>query len=475
MPVNTTAEAYDDYEHIWLKCRDVIDGQESIHLAGELYLPKLSGQDKTEYDAYVSRALFYNATQRTVDAMSGLLFRKQPIMTLPSGLDAWIKDIDLRGNSLHTFVEDIADEIMRVGRFGLLIDYPQIELQEETEITIAQAEAVNMRPFFVRYSTESIINWRTTSINNQKVLSLLVLTESAETPLDEFQTDTYTVYRVLDLFDGKYRQRLFKETTAQGSKEVTFVQIGGDVFPLKNGAPMDRIPFVFFTPRGNDVEIEKPPLLDLVNVNLSHYLSTADLEHGAHFTGLPTAVVIGHTLDATAKLKIGSSEAWVFSEADADAKYLEFTGQGLEALERRIDKKEQQMAALGARMLANEKAAAETAETHTIKRQGENSALASIAQAISDGVIKALTIMAEWGGMTGEIKYALNKDFIPVSMEPAMIVALVQAWQSGGIAFSDFVTNLQRGEIIDSERTPEDIKAELELEGPLLGNEDDAE
>jgi hypothetical protein len=120
----------------------------------------------------------------------------------------------------------------------------------------------------------------------------------------------------------------------------------------------------------------------------------ADLEHGAHFTGLPTPIITGHNLGEDETFSIGSTTAWVlpneytdvkYLEFTTDVKYLEFTGQGLGALESRLVSKERQMATLGARLLVEEKAAVEAAETHNIKRQGENSALSSVAESISSG------------------------------------------------------------------------------------------
>lgn len=470
MPVDTQHEEYDLNKKIWSKCRDVVSGQEQIHLSGEVYLPKLTGQTKKEYDAYVSRALFYNATQRTVDAMAGLLFRKDPVQANPLGIDPLLQNIDLKGNTLNVFVEDIADEVLAVGRFGLLVEHPEFV---EGVISKADAESNNVRPFFVKYLAEDIINWETTTINNEKKLSRVVLREhdTVVSPVDEFETESILQYRVLDLDEGKYRQRIYQDD-GTGKKQYTLVE---EKYPIMDNAYMNEIPFIPISSKGNEIGCTKSPIIDLVNVNISHYRTTADLEHGAHFTGLPTPVVTGHTAEEDDDpLYIGSTKAWVFTEPDAQASFLEFNGSGLDALEKRLEKKENQMATLGARMLASEKAAAETAETHLIKRQGENSALASIAQSISDGVLKALAILAKWSGNDGEVDYRINKDFIPTKMSSQDLVAVLGAWQSGAIAYSDLVENLQRGEIVDTERTPEEIKSEIDLDGPgIIENPDD--
>jgi hypothetical protein len=445
---------------IWQKCRDVIEGQEAIHLSTTKYLPRLSGMTTAEYNAYLSRTTFYNATQRTVDAMSGLLFRKEPVtIKMSAALTELCKDIDLQGNTLQSFVEQIADEVMSVGRIGVLVDYPTVELAEGTEITVAQAEQSNLRPFIASYKAEDIWDWKTGSVNNKKVLIKLVLHEVAEEadPSDEFKTKYVDKVRVLDLVEGIYRQRIYK----LNNKEYVFEK---ETLPTINSATLDYIPFVFFNPKNNEADVAKPPLLDLVNVNISHYKTTGDLEHGAHFVGLPTAVITGHRLLKDEVLKIGSSTAWVFAEPEAKASYLEFTGQGLDALEKRLTKKEEQMATLGARMLATEKAAAESAEAHSIKRQGENSVLGRISNSISSGVVQLLVIIADWIKDSENVEYELSKDFVPSTMTAQDLTALVSAWQQGAIGFTDLIKALQKGEIVDPERTPEKIAEEAAIE-----------
>ena len=467
MPVDTKHPQYQRMENIWKKARDVIAGQEAIHQAGELYLPKLSGQKDQDYKNYLRRALFYNATQRTLDAMSGLLFRKDPKVQVPRPMEPWLDNIDLNGNSLQTFAETTADEVLSVGRYGVLVDHP---VRTEEVVSAADAERVGFRPFLTGYKAEDIINWNTVVINNKKILNLVVLTETVTVTnkADEFDHEYVTKYRVLDLDEeGFYRQRIYiEDTSGVNVQEKIIRQEGEDIYPTRNGEKMRAIPFLIISSKDADFDVVKPPMLDLINVNVSHYKTSADLEHGAHFTGLPTVITTGHTLEDGKKLKIGSASAWVFPEPEANAFFLEFKGEGLEALEKRMDVKQQQMATLGARLLADESAMAETAEAHIIKRQGENSALCTIATNVSHGIQVGLKVMAEWVNLPSEdIVYQINKDFLPSTMEPAMILALLQSVQSGSLSFSEFVRNLQQGEIISADKTPEDIMAEIDASG----------
>lgn len=474
MAIDTEHPEYKNKKEQWEKLRDCSAGQESVQGQGTKYLPKLSGQSDEDYKAYKGRAAFYNATGRTVDGLSGMVFRKSPVINVPEGLKPYLNDITLNGMSLMGFAEELIDDSITVGRAGILVDFPSTP----AGVTRAQAEAANIRPFMKHYTAENIFNWKVEGINNTQVLTQVRLWECAEVPGgNEFDSSERKQIRVLDLdpSNGNYRQRVFiKVKNAQGVEE--WQQLGLDVVPTKNGMPLKAIPFYFVGVKNGMPSVDKPPLIDLANINLSHYVSTADLEHGAHFTGLPTAVITGHTDVAedgqnAQEYRIGAATAWVFPNPETKVQYLEFNGQGLEALEKRIEKKEQQMAFLGARMLQPEKAGIEAAQTVQIRQMGEVSVLASLTEATSETIEKALAFMSDWAGFGDKVEFHLNKDFIAVAMTAQELTALLATWQAGGIAFEDFLDNLKRGEIVREERTADEIRSEVEQENPFQGND----
>jgi hypothetical protein len=448
MPVNTKHADYSKNKQLWENCEHATQGQSEIHAHGVQYLPRLSGQNDDEYKAYVKRALFYNATARTVDGLTGMLFLKPPKIEYPTAMQGIIDDVTMTGLSLHQFAEMVADDIMVFGRCGVLVDYPPIT----NASTMAEMAQLGARPYATKYDAESIINWKTKRVNNVQMLSMAVLKESAQVAKDEFESETVTRYRVLDL-DVIYRQRVFEE-----DKQGLITQIGDDIFPLMNGNTMSFIPFEFIGVRDNSPCVDKPPLLDLVDVNLSHYRTSADLEHGRHFTGLPTPVVCGVQLESGQSLSIGSAKAWVFPDPQASASFLEFTGQGLGELREAMREKESMMATLGARMLAPESKGIESAQTASIHRAGENSVLASISQSISISLTHILEWLRDWSNIAGEVLVELNRDFVPPTMTAQDLTALVTAWQSGAISHNALFEQLKQNDIIAADKTFEDEK-----------------
>jgi hypothetical protein len=448
---------------VWKRCRDVVSGEDAVHKAGVEYLPKLQEQTPQEYSAYVMRAPFYNATARTVDGLVGMVLRKEPAVEAPAALDAIREDMTLTGCALPELSEQLLREVISVARAGVLVEYP---VQIMGPLTQAQAAAMNRRPYATLYKAEHIINWRPERVNNALQPVMIVLAETVTEWVSTFESKQIDQRRALLLEEGRYVQRLYR----QGDKNA-WEQWGPDIVPLMNGAPLTYIPFVAFGPDRNELGCQKPPIMDLVTLNLSHYRTVADYEHGAHFTGLPMLFLAGVQLGEGEKVMLGSQAAVVATDPTADGKYIEFTGQGLGALKDRAAEKEAQMAAIGARMLAPEKAGVEAEGTIRMRHAGESAVLSTIAKMIGAGLTRVLRIMADWEGVPAEVLVTMNTDFVDLTMTPQEIDSLVAAWQRGAISRETLFDNLKRGEVIPEGRDFEEESAAIENEAPTLAPE----
>src|SRR5688500_6368051 len=146
--------------------------------------------------------------------------------------------------------------------------------------------------------------------------------------------------RQLTLQNGFYEQIIWRKDTKATWTEYSRIA------PMMQGAPMKEIPFYFLGPKERDCEVQEPPIEDLVYVNLSHYMNSADIENGAHVSGLPTPYITGMEPDDSAPLNIGTNTAWILPNAEATVGYLQVGNEGFASLENLMDRKEQQMAAL---------------------------------------------------------------------------------------------------------------------------------
>ena len=464
MAVNAKHPEYSKNLTKWQLMRDALAGE----VAKEKYVPKLSDQEAEEYSAYVGRAEFYNATARTQVALTGLLFAKPPKVELPEALKTIGENISLDDDTLEALAKNIANECLSVGRCGVLVDLPSVEKADYSKL---EAERLNLRAYATLYKAENIINWKTTKINGSNVTSLVVLAETyAEPTQDEFVDKIKTRYRVLDLHDGYYRQRVFSETKA-GNFEVV-----SEIYPSANERKLEYLPFTFFNVNDLKTAVEKPPLLDLAKVNISHFRSEVDLEHGTHFTALPTPYVTGYQGESSEKLKIGSTAVWVINDPSAKVGFLEFSGAGLSTLENRIAVKEKRMSILGARLLLDEKKTAEATETLQMRKSGENAVLTSVASTISEGIVSFLKDIAFFENIAGEnLIYEINTDYNLTMIEPQLLAQIIAGIQSGDIPNEVLYDALLKGELMPKTiQSYEDYQAKLEQATPQVTPSDEA-
>ncbi len=463
MAVNAKHPEYSKNLTKWQLMRDALAGE----VAKEKYVPKLSDQEAEEYSAYVGRAEFYNATARTQVALTGLLFAKPPKVELPEALKTIAENVSLDDDTLEALAKNIADECLSVGRCGVLVDLPSVEKADYSKL---EAERLNLRAYATLYKAENIINWKTTKINGSNVTSLVVLAETyAEPTQDEFVDKIKTRYRVLDLHEGYYRQRVFSETKA-GNFEVV-----SEIYPSANGRKLEYLPFTFFNVNDLKTAVEKPPLLDLARVNISHFRSEVDLEHGTHFTALPTPYVTGYQGETEGKLKIGSTAVWVINDPSAKVGFLEFSGAGLSTLENRIAVKEKRMSILGARLLLDEKKTAEATETLQMRKSGENAVLTSVAATISEGIVSFLKDIAFFENIAGEnLIYEINTDYNLTMIEPQLLAQIIAGIQSGDIPNEVLYDALLKGELMPKTiQSYEDYQAKLEQAAPQVTPSDE--
>ena len=337
---------------------------------------------------------------------------------------------------------------MSVSRLGILVD------ADGEEVVYAEL-----------YKAENVINWRTMRIEGKEEVVMVVLQEEySDLESDQFEVKKAMQIRVLHLTKGLQRTEekymYWQQVYRKGidNNKDTWIEFGDPIIPMRKGAKLERLPFIFVNPNSLTPEVEKPVLLDLVDVNLSHYRTSADLEHGAHYTALPTAWIAGFNPDNT--YSIGSGEAWVSEKTDAKAGYLEFTGQGLDSLMALKASKEQLMAVLGARMLEDQKKASEAADTHRIRQSGESGALSVVVGTATQALTQALKLIIWWkgGSEDADVEYTLNDDFVDSRMQPDELVAFMKLWQSASISQDTFLFNLQRGEILPPDVTIDDEK-----------------
>jgi len=473
MPVDTPCQSYQENIAQWSRVRDCLAGSDVIKSKGTTYLPKPAGLSNSDFDDYTMRAEFYPATARTLDGLAGAVFRKDPLMTVPEAQEKLLEEATLRGEDITTFAKRVVRDVISVGRFGSLVDF-----DESME-----------KPFVAGYRAENIINWRVTVIDRRPVVTLIVLKEAAYAPDadDPFATVEVERWRVLLLGHAEaedvgplvYSQQVWEKR----EEDKDPMQIGGTIIPTRRGKPLEKIPFTFFGPFDLSPDPQKAPLLDLSDVNLSHYRTSAELEEGAYFTGLPMYWVAGRMQgsqdEGEVEFTVGSRQALLLEEGST-AGVLSVDGGDMGILKTLMDDKEKRMAVLGARILEDQKAGVEAAATVTMRHAGESSLLSSISGTCSKGMAQVVEDLVWWDGVEPkDIGFELNKDFISGQIAPSELVQLVAAYQQGALGPKAFFKAMQDGERVPHEWTLEDWLKDIddgrELLDAQMANEDDGD
>lgn len=437
MPANSTHPKYDAALPRWQRCIDAYGGSDTIKAATITYLPLLTTQHDDQYKAYLNRALFYGATERTVQGLTGASIARPFECKLPTRLKHMEKEATPNKGSLQSLVKTTVLELLKTGRLGLLVDRGTYE---------------GNKPYIVNYDATQITNWQETDgVPTLITLKECVYEKSAD---DAYVTKEVEQWRELRIEDGSYKVILWRKKVEQGVVTDELVPVN-TIVPLQRGKPLTAIPFVVINADGIGLNISKPPLLSVVDVNISHYQNSADLEHGRHLTGLPTPVVTGAELKPGETLLLGSSKAWIFKNDNADAKFLEFTGQGLGSLVTALTEKERMMAVLGARLLEGQKASVEAAETVRLRGAGDTYTLGSINTSAADGLSLALSYADQWEGGDGNVTMEPNLQFVDTKLSAEDITALLGAFNSSAISLETFLWNLQHGERLQPDSTVE--------------------
>lgn len=436
---DTRHSEYNNWLGVWGRIRDGLAGQDAIKAKSTIYLPKLNGQEQASYDAYLKRARYINFPKRVLNIALGQLFRKNPVI---EGIDEeYLDNINLAGRDFNYFSRMIAREVMVTNRIGILVDYSECQ----------------KRPYLTAYKAENIINWQTQIIDGIVKLSRVVLEGEIEQPKagDPYQLEAVKVWKELYLEEesGVYMTRDWKKLTTANAQGEQFELIGESI-PVLNGAIFDYIPFYICTSDGIVTEISESAMIDLVDVNLGHYINSADYENMLHWTGARTILAKGW--DEKKSFPVGG----VACLPDAgDASFLEASSDS--ALQEAMKRKEEQMSVIASSFITGKGRYVASAETATKTSQGEYATLADISNALSVCMKTIMLLFNEWANGKEDVNIEFNTEFEEVTLNPQVAVTWSGLVNSGLMSWETFFYNMKSKNVYQTGRTIEEEEAAI--------------
>lgn len=446
------------------KGRALMGGTEAMRVAGKTYLPRFPKESEDAYQVRLKASWLFNGYKKTAADMTGRVFAKSVELAgdAPAQIVEWCENIDLQGRDLSTFARAVfEDAISGPGIAYIMVDAPR----RQDGVTIAQAQAQNLRPFLTHLEAESILGWRSETINNVRTLTQLRIMECVDLPdpEDEFATVEVEQVRVLDLIDGNVQVRLFRKV--DGERDGKWYLFDGP-FPI--GIGIDEITVVPFYACRDDFFTGEPLLQDLADINIAHWQSQSDQRNILHFARVP--ILFGSGFDSNAPIEIGSQRAVMAPMADAKLQWVEHSGKAIEAGRQDLKDLEFQMETFGLQLLIA-KPAAQSATGEALDAAKETSTLSMTADALQDALEQALLWACRYAGINASPSVLVNKDFGVHPMASQDILAMLQLVLNGVISQATFIEEMVRRGAIRADINPDEEHQRV-LQDQLAGMAD---
>ena len=402
------------------------------------YVPRISDQSESDWQAYVGRAAFFGVVQPTVTALVGSLTRKP--FELSSG-----EFPSTSYGSADVFLQYLFRDQFLGGRAVI-----QVDVDED-----GKAKLIN-------FDASNIINWG----SDFAVVKECTLEKD---PANRFNQVPVTRYRELYIDEnGIYQNRLWEMQGKAGRGKWVAVE---QPTMLVKGEPLNYLPLFPMTPFDNTWDVYTPPLFTQAAQNLQHFKQSVDLAHYAHFMALPTPVITGdlasyeeevfdgaaigvaaqtesgrRTVTRQANFLLGSTTQPLHLDKEATAAYLEVSGASFTMLRDNLKDIEERMFLSGSRLLSIKKGV-ESVEALQVRAGAESAILETVVNAAETALNKVLALVAEIN-RTPTQTIALNKDFTGGDMDPAQIKALLDLYAAEAITLDQFQSALYDGEVV---------------------------
>jgi hypothetical protein len=405
-------------------------------------------------------------TGRTVNALIGIVFNRSAVVNgIPKKLENAFRFPTRNNTTFDAFLKKVCRELVTLGRYGVMLDMD------------ANANVAQM-PYFAGFTAENILDWQETVIDGRLVPTEVVLREireqrgsfgSSKTCITiirrlvlEFSTDRQDFIYVQYVYEG--------EGTSVDVETIAPVRI----VPTRNGVPFNRIPFTFLGAIDNTPDIDRSPIADIAALNIAHYRSYAQLEHSRHFTAMPVFYAQVPTGSAEKTYRLGSSIVWEVAPGEKPG-IIEMNGAGLSGLVEACSQKEDQISALGGRLMANgSRSTAESDNALKLKEGNERSILLNIVFSVSEGMTDMVKKWVYWAGVdkADDIEVELNKEFLTDTLGARELRAVYAMYLDGVVPLTVLHYYLQKAEVIPDWMNVDQFKGLLGDETEFKNNPD---
>lgn len=442
---------------------DVHGGTKSMRKKGEKYLPKAPFETEKKYKVRLNAAVAFNALKRTVMGLTGMIFRRDPVLSddMDTGIAEATDDIDRRGHKLPVFMHRIAKHALRDGHVWIHVEAPRAGAAADR----AQERAKGLRPYWIPVKKAEAINWRSEIRDGEPVLTLFVYRTGGIEPDGLFGEREVDQIRVLRETVMGVRGELWEFREKTKDTPAHWLQV--DEYPIAN----ERVPVVFLPSNESGAAFEsEPPLIDLAYEQIEHYRVRSERQKSLSFTAVSVPYVFGKDVvddDGNSKVKWSADSVMLLNDPDATAGMIESAGNGLAAQKDELSDIEARMASLGMQMLVRpsgpQPGSGDVTATSDLLRRTETEApLVLFADAIETAANEGLKLHAGYGVKKPDPgTITINRDFHDKLLDPQTAKVLHEMVASGDLSRETFWGRLVEGELLDESFDAKEERARI--------------
>lgn len=457
---DATSSSYDLMLPRWRKMEHVLGGTETMRAAGGEYLMQFPHETEDNFNLRLQFATLFNMTELTLESWVGRPF-SDPVV-LNEGMAEPVReilenDVDLLGNNVDVFCRNWFRSGLSKALSHVLVEFPRVEpkLGSDGEViprTLEDDRRDQLRPFWTLIPPESVIFAACKTVNGQEILTEVRILEEVMV-LDGFVEVCKT--RIRRLLPG--RVEIWEEQQMKNSRKKEWMMT--EDYP----SGIDYIPLVTFYANRSGFMLGKPPLLDLADLNITHWNSDSEQRNVLSVARFPMLAASG-AVDLT-KLKIGPKKLLQIDDVNGKFYYVEHSGKAIEAGFKDLAELEAKMAQYGAQFL-RKRPGGETATARALDSAEASSPLQDVTLRFVDSVNLAIQYTLDWLKLedTGDNTVSISTEFGPEQFDGADVDALIKAREQRQISRETFVEELKRrgvlGDQFDAEADEEELAEE---------------
>lgn len=464
--VDTDRAEYTAMKKRWKLPMSLMGGTRAMRLAGKDFLPQEPRETDRAYERRLARAVLFNEFKRNIKTLSGYIFSKaiekrmgDAEASLPDQLEEIWNDVDRDGTPLSEFAQELLEAGATAGFAHVLVDFPQNTGDGSRE----SDQALSLRPYFVLIKPESLIGWRTQSVNGKTELTQIRFKAQREVANGEWGGEEMVEQIiVIRKTEAGCERAVFEKSGEAKDAEWELV---GEVSPMS----ISRIPLVTFYAARTGFMTAEPPFEDLAEMNARHWQSYADQANILHVARVP--ILYGKGMDndeEDGQQEIGAN-AMITGPEGSDLKWVEHSGRAVEAGRGDIKDIEERMARMSIETYLTKQSA--TATEAGIDADQAMSAGQLISVNLGQALTKAFEVAAEWLDQDFDAKIITNAAFGLRKADAVAVSALNAARDRGDIPRKVYLERLAAYKILE-DVDAEEIEELLELEFGSADDED---